>query len=86
MGKDFIPLEKNNISTKEAIKKLYHKDFVESASKNDYFHVLPDPKDIVEVDLGDEKAGTHETVFRLKNGDFIVVNRTMSLGKLRKVS
>ena len=79
MGRDFIPLVANHINKKKAVNELYHKDFVRSASKNEYFHVLPDPKEIAEVELGDEEQGTFETVFRLKNGDFIEVNKTRKL-------
>jgi hypothetical protein len=83
MGKDFIPLIANNMDTKEAIKKLYHKNLVTSASKNEYFHVLPDTKEIAEIEIGDVEQGTHESIFRLKNDDFIVVNKT--LPKRRKL-
>jgi hypothetical protein len=85
MGKDFIPLRANHINDAKAVEELYHRRFVREASNEKYFHNLPDKKDIAEVELGDEKQGTHETIFRLRNGDFIVVNKTISTRKLRSM-
>lgn len=85
MGKDFIPLRRNGIDDTEVIKKLYHPRLVRSASKEEYFHSLPSKSEIEEIELGDAKQGTHETVFEMRNGDFIEVGRTLKLEKLKKV-
>lgn len=84
MGKDFIPLGINHIGKEKAIRKLYKAKFVESASKEEYFHKLPNKDEIAEVEIG--SSGTKESVFRLKNGDFIEVNKTMKLNKIKDVS
>ena len=64
MGKDFIPLGANHISKKKAIKELYHKNLVMFASKTEYFHVLPDPKEIAEIELGDRPMVGHTALDR----------------------
>jgi hypothetical protein len=84
MGKDFIPLGYNHIDKEEAIKKLYKKKFVTSASKIEYFNRLPNKNNISEIEIG--SSGTKESIFRLKNGNFIEVNRTLQINKLKKVS
>jgi hypothetical protein len=75
MGKDFVPLKRNHLPTENAIKKLYWAGKVRSASKESYFYVLPDVKEIDEVELG--SSGTKESVFRFKNGDFVEVEGTI---------
>ena len=83
MGKDFIPLRRNHIDDQEAIKKLYKPSLVTSASKEEYFEKLPEKSQIDEVEVG--SSGTRESIFRLKDGDFIEVNRTVNVKKLKKV-
>ena len=78
MGKDFIPMNANYASEsdkKKVIKKLYWSGKVREASSESYFRVLPDSKNIAEIEVGSE--GTNETVFRFKDGTFAVVEGTI---------
>ena len=81
MGKDFIPLKLNGYSFKEVIKRLYLKEKVLEGSKEEYFNVLPNIRSIQEIELGTD--GTQETIFRLDNEDFIVVEGTLDINCLK---
>lgn len=81
MGKDFLPLKLNNIRIDKAIKTLYWAKNVFEASKIEYFHVLPPVSSIQEIEIG--TYGTDETIIRLKNGDFIALNKTMQVDTLK---
>ena len=76
MGKDFISLKENGYDLKIADKLLKPRNVIE-ASKEKYFYVLPDNKDIEDIWIG--TSGTEESEIKLKDGGFITVKGTIKL-------
>jgi len=87
MGKDFIPINENlpigfpdkSEVYEYVLKKLYKKDKVKEASTTVLFWQKPDVADIENIELGDKEMGTNETLIRLKDKNFVVLEGTMSL-------
>jgi len=86
MGKDYTPIKLNNLNLKKAYSLLLKKRVIEASSLQ-LFNIksigsIPFYQ-IKEIEIGTE--GTKETIVRIKENDFIVLNGTIELEHLRDV-
>jgi hypothetical protein len=82
MGRSFVSLKRNFVSEKgiaNAYDKMKRAEVV-SASKEEYFYKKPSISEVDDIDVG-----THESIIRLKNGDFIEVKKSVNINKLFEV-
>jgi len=78
MGKDFIYIIQNGFNLERVYKKLFSGSYkIIEASEEKYFYRIPDLKEIEEVEVGTN--GTKESILRLKNAGFVVVNKTFKI-------
>jgi len=78
MGKDFIYIAQNGFNLEMAYKKLFSGTYeITEASEEKYFYRIPDLKEIEEIEIGTN--GTKESILRLKNAGFVVVNKTFKI-------
>ena len=78
MGKDFTPIKANGFSIEDAYNKLFSGRYeIIEASEEKYFSRIPQLSEVKEIDVG--YAGTKESIIRLKNNGFAVVNKSFDL-------
>jgi len=84
MGKDYIPVKRNNLDLRKAYHELTREGTktVKEASERKYFFMFPEFKDIEEIEVG--SSGTKESILVLKDGGFVGVNKTIDSKKLAK--
>jgi len=71
---DFIPLKINGFDLKEAYNKLKNAEVIENSEMT---LTIPNFKEIEEIELGADN--TKESILRLKNGGYCVVNKTFKI-------
>lgn len=75
MGKDYTPIRLNGLDLRNAYNKIFSGTYeVIEASEERYFFRIPQFHDI-EVGF----AGTKESIIRLNDGGFVVVNKTIKI-------
>jgi len=78
MGKDYTPIKLNGLSLEDAYKKLFSGTYeIIEASEERYFFRIPEFREVDEIEVG--YAGTKESVIRLNDGGFAVVNKTIKI-------
>lgn len=78
MGKDFIPTTTNRYSLKSVYNKLFSGTYEITQTDNEkFFNRIPLLSEITEIDLGSN--GTNESIIWLKEGGFVVINKTIEL-------
>jgi hypothetical protein len=81
MGKDFIYIAQNGFNLETAYKELFSGAYeIIQASSEKYFNRIPSLTEVQEMEIG--TAGTEESVLRLVNGGFVVVNKTIKISPL----
>lgn len=78
MGKDFVSVRKNHLSFNKAFDLLINGEWVEGTTTR-----KPKRMEVADIDIG--TSGTNESIFRLKNGGFYVVSKTVNINKLKEV-
>ena len=82
MGKDFIPIKQNGLSLEKAYKKLFSNKWeITEATEEKYFYRIPQLREIEEIEIG--SLGTKETILRLDNNGYIVINKTIDVKALK---
>jgi len=76
MGHDFIYVKQNGYSLEKAYRKLFSGrwEVIESSDER-YFNRIPQLKEIEEIEMG--SSGTKKSILRLKDGGFVVINKTI---------
>lgn len=78
MGKDFTPIVKNGLDLKRAYNKLFSGTWeVIEASEERFFNRIPTFQEVTEIEVG--FAGTKESIIRLKDDGFVVINKTIKI-------
>ena len=85
MSKDYTPLRLNNLNIKKAYGLLQNRQITE-ASTIELFNLsgigsIPF-REIIDIEIGTEN--TKESIVRLPNNNFIVLNGTIEIQKLRE--
>ena len=84
MGKDYIYISQNGLSLELAYKLLFSGRYgIKEASEEKYFQRIPFLNEIEEIELGDKEQGTNESILRLNDGGFCVVNKTIPINSLK---
>jgi len=78
MGKSFISLKTNNIDLESNYNKLFSGTYeIIEASNINLFRRIAQLKEIKDIELGCD--GTEESIIRLNNNDFQVINKTIEV-------
>lgn len=80
MGKDFIPVKANHLNLKEVYDKLtlgIGTNKITEASNKQLFYKFPEFNQVEDIQIGDKVQGTNESVIWLKNGNHLVVDKTI---------
>ena len=80
MGKDFILIKKNSFDLKKTYDKLFN-GFFEITESSEISLIFPNFKDVVEIEIGTDN--TKESILRLNNNGFVVVNKTIPIKELK---
>lgn len=81
MGKDFIYVKLNNFDLRKVYNKLFSNCYeIIETSQEKYFNRIPNFNEIIEIELGTDN--TKETIIRLDNNNFVVVNKTIDIKEL----
>ena len=76
MGKSTISMKTNFYSVKDAYNKLFRGTYeVTEATEEKYFYRIPKLEEVNDIELGCD--GTNESILRLNNNGFVVVNKTI---------
>lgn len=75
MGKSYISLKMNGMNIKKAYNKLINSKVNES-SELKYFNKLPEFSQIEDIMLGAD--GTMQSILKLKNNGFVVLDKTIN--------
>jgi hypothetical protein len=83
MGKDFIMTIENGFNLNEIYNKLFSESYeVTETSNEKFFNRIPLISEIENIEIGTN--GTKESIIRLKNKDFVVLNKTIDIKTLNK--
>lgn len=78
MGKDYTPIKLNGLDLEDTYNKIFSGQYrVISASEERYFFRIPSLREVDEIEVG--YAGTKESIIRLNDGGFVVVNKTIKI-------
>ena len=78
MGKDFILINENGFNLKEVYNKLFSGCYeIIQASDEKFFNRIPSLKEVENIEIGTDN--TEESILRLKNNNFVVINKTIKL-------
>ena len=78
MGKDYTPIKLNGMDLKIAFNILFSGTYeITEASDEKFFRRIPSFHEIEEIEVG--YAGTKESIIRLKDGGFVVVDKTIKI-------
>ena len=78
MGKDYTPIKLNGMDLKSAFNRLFSGTYdIIEASDEKFFRRIPSFNEIEEIEVG--YAGTKESIIRLKDGGFVVIDKTINI-------
>ena len=78
MGKDYTPIIENGFNLKEIYNKLFSGVYeITEASEEKFFNRIPELKEVVNIEVGYD--GTEETIIRLADNGYVVINKTIKL-------
>ena len=78
MGKDYTPIIENGFNLKEIYNKLFSGVYeITEASEEKFFNRMPELKEVVNIEVGYD--GTEETIIRLADNGYVVINKTIKL-------
>ena len=78
MGKDFISVKMNKFDLGKVFNILIKGEFIEGTSTK-----KPTIREVADIDVG--SSGTKQSIMKLKDGGYYVVNKTIKTNKLQKL-
>jgi hypothetical protein len=80
MGKDFISIKANRFNIESVFNRIKHFKVIE-ASAMGYFNIFPKMYEVMDIEIGTDN--TTESIIRLNNGDYVVVEGVVSVSDIK---